>query len=32
VGRFVVPPTSAECMYSPEVFGRTRASTYEIAR
>jgi uncharacterized protein YfaS (alpha-2-macroglobulin family) len=29
-GRFVVPPTRAECMYSPEVFGRTASSTFEI--
>ena len=25
-GRFAVPPTRAECMYAPEVFGRTAAS------
>jgi uncharacterized protein YfaS (alpha-2-macroglobulin family) len=31
-GRYVLPPTSAECMYSPEVFGRTRAVSYEITR
>jgi uncharacterized protein YfaS (alpha-2-macroglobulin family) len=29
-GRFVVPPTRAEEMYSPEVFGRTAASTLEV--
>ncbi len=29
-GRFVVPPTRAECMYAPEVFGRTASSTFEI--
>jgi alpha-2-macroglobulin len=27
VGAFVVPPTRIEAMYSPEVFGRTAAST-----
>jgi len=32
VGTFVVPPTSATCMYSPDVFGRTRAATYEVVR
>jgi hypothetical protein len=30
VGSFVVPPTSAECMYSPEVYGRTRAVTFDV--
>ena len=30
-GRFVVPPLRAECMYSPEVNGRTAASTFEVA-
>jgi hypothetical protein len=25
-GTFVVPPTRAECMYAPDVFGRTAAS------
>jgi uncharacterized protein YfaS (alpha-2-macroglobulin family) len=29
-GRFVVPPLRAECMYSPEVNGRTAASTFEV--
>jgi uncharacterized protein YfaS (alpha-2-macroglobulin family) len=29
-GRFVVPPTRAECMYSPEVFGRTASGTFEV--
>jgi uncharacterized protein YfaS (alpha-2-macroglobulin family) len=30
VGRFVLPPTKAEEMYNPEVFGRTAASTLEV--
>lgn len=30
LGRFVVPPTRAEQMYQPEVFGRTEASSLEI--
>jgi hypothetical protein len=30
VGTYVVPPTSAECMYSPEVYGRTRAVTFDV--
>ncbi|NLE85426.1 MAG: hypothetical protein GX607_03405 [Myxococcales bacterium] len=29
-GRFVVPPTQAEEMYNPEVFGRTGASSFEV--
>ncbi|WP_394849434.1 Ig-like domain-containing protein [Pendulispora brunnea] len=29
-GRFVVPPTRAECMYEPEVFGRTGAASFEV--
>ncbi len=29
-GRFVVPPTRAECMYEPETFGRTAGSTFEV--
>jgi uncharacterized protein YfaS (alpha-2-macroglobulin family) len=29
-GRFVVPPTRAECMYEPALFGRTAASTFEV--
>jgi uncharacterized protein YfaS (alpha-2-macroglobulin family) len=29
-GRFVVPPTRAECMYEPETFGRTGATTFEV--
>ncbi len=29
-GRFVVPPTRAEEMYSPEIFGRTAASVLEV--
>jgi alpha-2-macroglobulin len=30
LGRFVVPPTRAEEMYQPEVFGRTAASSVEV--
>ena len=30
VGTFVVPPTRIEAMYSPEVFGRTAASTLSV--
>jgi uncharacterized protein YfaS (alpha-2-macroglobulin family) len=30
LGNFVVPPTKAECMYDPEVFGRSGASHLEI--
>ncbi|HET9934557.1 MAG TPA: hypothetical protein VFQ35_27825, partial [Polyangiaceae bacterium] len=29
-GRYVVPPLRAECMYSPEVSGRTAATTFEV--
>lgn len=29
-GRYVVPPLRAECMYSPEVSGRTSATTFEV--
>ncbi len=29
-GRFIVPPTRAECMYEPETFGRTGATTFEV--
>jgi alpha-2-macroglobulin len=29
-GRFVVPPTRAECMYEPETFGRTGAVSFEV--
>ncbi len=29
-GRFVVPPTRAECMYEPETFGRTSATVFEV--
>jgi uncharacterized protein YfaS (alpha-2-macroglobulin family) len=29
-GRFVVPPTRAECMYDPATFGRTAATTFEV--
>jgi hypothetical protein len=29
-GRFVVPPTKAECMYDPAVFGRTAAEELEV--
>jgi uncharacterized protein YfaS (alpha-2-macroglobulin family) len=28
-GKFVTPPTKAECMYAPDVFGRTGAATIE---
>jgi uncharacterized protein YfaS (alpha-2-macroglobulin family) len=31
-GRFVVPPTRAECMYEPETFGRTGAMTFEVKK
>ena len=31
-GKFVVPPTRVECMYTPEVAGRTAATTFDIAR
>lgn len=31
-GKFVVPPTKAECMYEPETFGRTGATTFEVRR
>ena len=30
-GRFVVPPLRAECMYAPEVNGRSGATTFEVA-
>ncbi|MFO0676415.1 MAG: alpha-2-macroglobulin family protein [Polyangiaceae bacterium] len=30
-GTFVVPPTHAECMYEPEVMGRTGATTFHVA-
>jgi uncharacterized protein YfaS (alpha-2-macroglobulin family) len=30
IGNFVVPPTRAECMYEPEIFGRTAGSTFEV--
>jgi hypothetical protein len=29
-GHFVVPPTRAECMYEPETFGRTGATSFEV--
>jgi uncharacterized protein YfaS (alpha-2-macroglobulin family) len=29
-GHFVVPPTRAECMYDPAVFGRTAATAFEV--
>jgi uncharacterized protein YfaS (alpha-2-macroglobulin family) len=29
-GTFVVPPTRAECMYEPEVFGRTGATVFAV--
>jgi uncharacterized protein YfaS (alpha-2-macroglobulin family) len=30
-GVFVVPPTKAECMYEPAVFGRTAGSRLEVS-
>ena len=30
LGTFIVPPTRAEEMYSPEVFGRTPAATIQV--
>jgi uncharacterized protein YfaS (alpha-2-macroglobulin family) len=30
-GRFLVPPTKAECMYDPGVFGRTPGAVLEVA-
>jgi uncharacterized protein YfaS (alpha-2-macroglobulin family) len=30
-GEFVVPPTRAECMYSPEVWGRTAATKFVVS-
>ncbi len=30
LGSFVTPPTRVECMYSPEVSGRTEATTFEV--
>ncbi len=29
-GKFVVPPTRAECMYEPSLFGRTGATIFEV--
>jgi uncharacterized protein YfaS (alpha-2-macroglobulin family) len=29
-GTFVVPPTRAECMYEPEIFGRTGATSFDV--
>jgi len=29
-GTYVVPPTRAECMYEPETFGRTAATTFVV--
>jgi uncharacterized protein YfaS (alpha-2-macroglobulin family) len=31
-GSFVVPPTKAECMYEPETFGRTSATSFEVKK
>jgi alpha-2-macroglobulin len=31
-GKFIVPPTKAECMYEPETFGRTAAATFEVKK
>ena len=30
IGRFVVPPTDAACMYEPETFGRTAGASFEV--
>jgi uncharacterized protein YfaS (alpha-2-macroglobulin family) len=30
IGHFVVPPAEIRCMYSPEVTGRTAASTFDV--
>ena len=30
VGTYVVPPTVAQCMYSPDVYGRTRAESFDV--
>jgi uncharacterized protein YfaS (alpha-2-macroglobulin family) len=30
-GRYVVPPLHAQCMYSPEISGRTGATAFEVA-
>ncbi|MGH7440690.1 MAG: Ig-like domain-containing alpha-2-macroglobulin family protein, partial [Polyangiaceae bacterium] len=30
VGKFLVPPTKAECMYDPGVFGRTPGTRFEV--
>ena len=30
IGRFVVPPTRVEAMYSPEVWGSTAAGSFEV--
>ncbi|HEY1955984.1 MAG TPA: MG2 domain-containing protein [Polyangiaceae bacterium] len=32
VGTYVMPPTSASCMYTPDIFGRTAASSFEVRR
>jgi uncharacterized protein YfaS (alpha-2-macroglobulin family) len=29
-GRFVLPPAKAECMYAPDVYGRTAASVVDV--
>lgn len=31
-GKFIVPPTKAECMYEPETFGRTAAGAFEVKK
>ena len=31
IGRYVMPPTRVECMYAPEVYGRTAASHFEVS-
>jgi hypothetical protein len=30
IGSFIVPPTRAECMYEPEIFGRTAATQIKV--
>jgi hypothetical protein len=30
IGHYVLPPTRVECMYEPEVYGQTAATTFEV--
>jgi hypothetical protein len=30
LGAFVTPPTRVECMYAPEISGRTQATTFQV--